>query len=458
MSLPERRRAPLHRLSIRRKSIQFLLVLMMLIPVAIVVIVAGNCTHRNIQDALAEDFRALPGPEESTLSDGATPRTDRAISTARIWIVALGILLLLLALFMLYRQITLGLRVVDIELWIRRMGAGDLEYKIEPTGHDEITETTVALEQLRQSSIQAMQLNLVQKLSEGLQKKNEELERVLAELQQAQEQVILRQKLVELGELTAGIAHEIRNPLNFVSNFTQASEELLEELGEAIDETIQDPDDDKRRLVAEISQDITDNLERIRSHGDRANRIIRNMLMIGRGGGDFEPVDVHNMLKENAMLAYHSVRVTDQSFQLDLQTDFDPNVGELSLVSEDMGRVIINMVTNACYATNEKGRSIEADSGSFMPTIRLRTERKEDSIEIRIRDNGTGIPPDLMEKIFNPFFTTKPTDKGTGLGLSLSNDIIRRHGGSISVQSEPGEYTEMIISLPSPQSLPPTGQ
>ena len=431
---------------------------MMLIPVAIVVIVAGNCAHRNIQDALAEDFRAPPGSEESTLSDGPTPKTDRAISTARIWIIALGIILLLLALFMLYRQITLGLRVVDIELWIRRMGAGDLEYKIEPTGHDEITETTVALEQLRQSSIQAMQLNLVQKLSEGLQKKNEELERVLAELQQAQEQVILRQKLVELGELTAGIAHEIRNPLNFVSNFTQASEELLEELGEAIDETIQDPDDDKRRLVAEISQDITDNLERIRSHGDRANRIIRNMLMIGRGGGDFEPVDVHNMLKENAMLAYHSVRVTDQSFQLDLQTDFDPNVGELSLVSEDMGRVIINMVTNACYATNEKGRSIEADSGSFMPTIRLRTERKEDSIEIRIRDNGTGIPPDLMEKIFNPFFTTKPTDKGTGLGLSLSNDIIRRHGGSISVQSEPGEYTEMIISLPSPQSLPPTGQ
>ena len=431
---------------------------MMLIPVAIVVIVAGNCTHRNIQDALAEDLRAPPASEESALSDGPTPKTDRAISAARTWIVALGILLLLLALFMLYRQITLGLRVVDIELWIRRMGAGDLEYKIEPTGHDEITETTVALEQLRQSSIQAMQLNLVQKLSEGLQKKNEELERVLAELQQAQEQVILRQKLVELGELTAGIAHEIRNPLNFVSNFTQASEELLEELGEAIDETIQDPDDDKRRLVAEISQDITDNLERIRSHGDRANRIIRNMLMIGRGGGDFEPVDVHNMLKENAMLAYHSVRVTDQSFQLDLQTDFDPNVGELSLVSEDMGRVIINMVTNACYAANEKARSIEADSGSFMPTIRLRTERKEDSIEIRIRDNGTGIPPDLMEKIFNPFFTTKPTDKGTGLGLSLSNDIIRRHGGSISVHSEPGEYTEMIISLPSPQSLPPTGQ
>ena len=421
---------------------------MMLIPVAIVVIVAGNCTHRNIQDALAEDLRAPPASEESALSDGATPRADRAISAARIWIVALGILLLLLALFMLYRQITLGLRVVDIELWIRRMGAGDLEYKIEPTGHDEITETTVALEQLRQSSIQAMQLNLVQKLSEGLQKKNEELERVLAELQQAQEQVILRQKLVELGELTAGIAHEIRNPLNFVSNFTQASEELLEELGEAIDETIQDPDDDKRRLVAEISQDLTDNLERIRSHGDRANRIIRNMLMIGRGGGDFEPVDVHNLLKENAMLAYHSVRVTDQSFQLDLQTDFDPNVGELSLVSEDMGRVIINMVTNACYAANEKARSIEADSGSFMPTIRLRTERKEDSVEIRIRDNGTGIPPDLMEKIFNPFFTTKPTDKGTGLGLSLSNDIIRRHGGSISVQSEPGEYTEMIVSLP----------
>ena len=328
------------------------------------------------------------------------------------------------------------------------MGAGDLDYKVEMRGQDEIAELAIALEELRQRSIKALQLNLVEKLSKGLQEKNEELERVLADLRQTQDQVILRQKLVELGELTAGIAHEIRNPLNFVRNFSQASEELLDELSETLDESIDDLDDEKRKLIAEISQDLADNLERIRSHGDRANRIIRNMLMIGRGGGELQVVNMHTLLEENAMLAYHSVRASDPSFQLDIRTEFDPNVGDVSLVSEDMGRVIINMVTNTCYATDQKRQAIEDDSQSFLPTIWLGTERKDDSIEIRIRDNGTGIPPESIEKIFNPFFTTKPSDKGTGLGLSLSNDIVRRHGGSLSAASEPGEYTEMTISIP----------
>ena len=332
------------------------------------------------------------------------------------------------------------------------MGAGDLDYKVEMKGKDEIAELAAALEALRQSSITALQVNLVEKLSKGLQEKNEELERVLEELRQAQDQVILQQKLVELGELTAGIAHEIRNPLNFVRNFTQASEELLEELSTELDGSIEDIGDEKRKIIAEISQDLTDNLERIRSHGERANRIIRNMLMIGRGGGEMESVNIHNLLEEHTMLAYHSVRAGDLSFQLDIRHDFDPNVGDVSLVSEEMGRVIINMVTNACYAVDQKRRSIEGGFESFMPTIWLGTERKTDSVEIRIRDNGTGIPPEAIEKIFNPFFTTKPTDKGTGLGLSLSNDVVRRHGGSIAVASEPGEFTEMRISIPVSQA------
>ena len=185
---------------------------------------------------------------------------------------------------------------------------------------DEITELAIALEELRQRSKKALQLNLVEKLSKGLQEKNEELERVLAELRETQDQVVMRQKLVELGELTAGIAHEIRNPLNFVRNFTQASEELLEELSEELNESADDLDDEKRKLIAEISQDLTENLERIRSHGDRANRIITNMLMMGRGGGDMQMVNLPTLLEENAMLAYQSVRAGDLNFQLDIRT------------------------------------------------------------------------------------------------------------------------------------------
>ena len=388
------------------------------------------------------------------VTDDTVARTEQAISIGRTLLLVVGVISVLVALLTMLRLITIGLRSVALEVWIRRMGAGDLEYRVEMEGKDEISELAAALEKLRQSSIKAQQLNLVEELSKGLQEKNEELERVLEELRQAQDQVILRQKLAELGELTAGIAHEIRNPLNFVKNFTQASEELLVELGEELDESLDELGDEKRKIIAEISQELTDNLERIRSHGDRANRIIRNMLMIGRGGGEMEVVNLHDLLKEHTMLAFHSVRANDLSFQLDIRNDFDPNVSGVSLVSEDMGRVIINMVTNACYATDEKRRSIEGGSESFMPTIWLKTERKTNSVDIRIRDNGTGIPPEAMEKVFNPFFTTKPTDKGTGLGLSLSNDIVQRHGGSITVASEPGEYTEMRISLPASHAVP----
>ena len=454
-SLPDAKEFSLSRLSFRRKANQANLLMLVILLVAILVCIASFCSFHGVQDALHDDLDVLRHAEGTVVvTDDTVARTEQAISIGRTLLLVVGVISVLVALLTMLRLITIGLRSVALEVWIRRMGAGDLDYRVEMEGKDEISELAAALEKLRQSSIRAQQLNLVEELSKGLQEKNEELERVLEELRQAQDQVILRQKLAELGELTAGIAHEIRNPLNFVKNFTQASEELLVELGEELDESLDELGDEKRKIIAEISQELTDNLERIRSHGDRANRIIRNMLMIGRGGGEMEVVNLHDLLKEHTMLAFHSVRANDLSFQLDIRNDFDPNVGGVSLVSEDMGRVIINMVTNACYATDEKRRSIEGGSESFMPTIWLKTERKTNSVDIRIRDNGTGIPPEAMEKVFNPFFTTKPTDKGTGLGLSLSNDIVRRHGGSITVASEPGEYTEMRISLPASHAVP----
>ena len=415
---------------------------------AILGLAAGTCAFENIHHALIEDVHDLSRDSESALPEHLTPKTDRAISTARILLIVLEVVTLALAAYVLYKHVTVGIRLEDIGLWIRRLGRGDLEYRIEPTGDDEVTEAAVALEELRLRSKEAVQLNLVEELSMALKDKNEELERVLAELEQTKDQVVLRQKLVELGELSAGIAHEIRNPLSFVRNFTLASEELLQELSDVLDESMDDLDARKRSLVAEISRDLSENLKRIRSHGDRVNRIVRSMLMIGHGGEERHPVNINDLLRENAMLAYQALRASDQSFQLDLRTEFDQDAGEVSVVPEDIGRVFINMVSNACYALDEKRRAIEAEFGSFMPTLLLTTKRVGDSVEVRIRDNGTGIPPNIMEKMFNPFFTTKPSEKGTGLGLSLSNDIVRRHGGSITASSVLGEYTEILIYLP----------
>ena len=268
------------------------------------------------------------------------------------------------------------------------------------------------------------------------------------ELQQTQDQIILRQKLVELGELTAGVAHEIRNPLNFMKNFSEASEELVAELREAIEHHVEDLEDDERGLIVGITDELAENMLRMRTHGERANRIVRDMVMIGRGGGKPQPVDINNLLNDRAMIAYHSALALYEDFEPDINSDCDASVGEMEVVPEDMGRVFLNLVGNACSALDEKRRMVEEDHGFYKPTLWLRTERTGAEAVIRIRYNGTGIPADSMDKIFNPFYTTKPSGTGVGLGLSLSSDVVRQYGGSITAQSEPGEFTEMTVRLP----------
>ena len=268
------------------------------------------------------------------------------------------------------------------------------------------------------------------------------------ELQQTQDQIILRQNLVELGELTAGVAHEIRNPLNFMKNFSEASEELVAELREAIEHHVEDLEDDERGLIVGITDELAENMLRMRTHGERANRIVRDMVMIGRGGGKPQPVDINNLLNDRAMIAYHSALALYEDFELDINSYCDASVGEMEVVPEDMGRVFLNLVGNACSALDEKRRMVEEDHGFYKPTLWLRTERTGAEAVIRIRDNGTGIPADSMDKIFNPFYTTKPSGTGVGLGLSLSSDVVRQYGGSITAQSEPGEFTEMTVRLP----------
>ena len=410
-STPAGREHPIAPFSLRRKSIQAMLNVTLMLAVSVTLLVM-------------------------------------AIDAGDTTLVVLASVGLALLVFLTYRLVTTGRRTVQVELWIRHMGEGNLDYTVDLAGNDEVNEAAEALEKLRQRSIEALQLDLVRKLSEDLQAKNEELEGVLSELRQTQDRIVVRQKLVELGELTAGVAHEMRNPLNFMRNFSEASEELVAELREAVEQPEADLDDGTRALIAGIVDDLTENLLRIRSHGDRADRIVRDMATIGRGGGTRQPVAINDLLNDRTTIAFHSAQAQFEDFEVDVHRDCDPDVGEMEVVPEEMGRVFLNLVGNACFAMDEKRRMVEQDDGSYKPALWLKTERTGEEVVIRIRDNGTGIPPDSMDKIFNPFYTTKPSGTGVGLGLSLCSDVVRQHGGSITAESEPGEFTEMTVRLP----------
>ena len=406
---------------------------------------------------LNRDFASALGIEVDDLvaaaqtnAQQATDSSAQAIFTGRTLLLGISAISIggaLLIAYLFVGRVILS-RLQLLSGWMRRMAGGDLESQVEIDGQDEIADMAAALEVFRQHALEVQRLNLVEKMAEELQDKNAELESVLADLRRAQDQIVMREKLAALGELTAGVAHEIRNPLNFVKNFSESSEDLLAELKETLDETADKISEEHQALVEEISGELVSNMERIRSHGERADRIVRDMLMMGSGSGVQQPTDLNRLIDQNARLAFHSARALNSDFQLEIEQDLDPEVGEVPVVPQDLGRVFLNMVANACDATNEKRLTI-GDDGSYGPTVWLTTRRGEEEITISIKDNGSGMPPEVVEKIFNPFFTTKPTDKGTGLGLSISNDIIRQHGGAIRVESQPGEFTEMIIQIPS---------
>jgi signal transduction histidine kinase len=287
------------------------------------------------------------------------------------------------------------------------------------------------------------------------QKANKILEKTLNDLKSTQSQLIQSEKMASLGELTAGIAHEIQNPLNFVNNFSEVSNEMIEEFKE---ERAKKQEERDEALEDELLKDIADNLQKISHHGKRADAIVKGMLLHSRSSsGVKEPTNINALADEYLRLSYHGLRAKDKFFNANFSTDFDESIGKISIVPQDIGRVIMNLVTNAFYAVNEKkAESLKqnAEGDVFEPKVSIITKKEGNQVLISVSDNGNGIPASVKEKIFQPFFTTKPTGKGTGLGLSLSYDIVKAHGGELSVRTPlekvekaEGEGTTFIITL-----------
>ena len=286
------------------------------------------------------------------------------------------------------------------------------------------------------------------RLFEDVEARTRELANSLDELKAAQDRLIQTEKLASLGQLTAGIAHEIKNPLNFVNNFAALSIELIDELKEAIGSAPQDGEQ-----AAELMELLAGNLGKVVQHGKRADSIVKNMLLHSRAGsGERRVADINALVEESLNLAYHGARAEKQGFNVTIERSLDPSAGEVDVLPQEITRVFLNLISHGFYATVKRK---EQAAASYEPTLSAATRNLGDQVEIRIRDNGTGIPPDVKEKMFNPLFTTKPAGEGTGLGLSLSHDIVvKQHRGSIEVDTSPGEYTEFRIVLPRSATLP----
>jgi signal transduction histidine kinase len=283
------------------------------------------------------------------------------------------------------------------------------------------------------------------RLFESEQDRTRELTKSLEDLRTTQDRLVQTQKLASLGQLTAGIAHEIKNPLNFVNNFSGVSVEMIDELREALGAV--KADDKTRAEIVEVTDTLRDNLQKIVQHGKRADSIVKNMLLHSReGSGERRSVDINALVDEAVNLAYHGARAEKQGFNITLERTLDPAAGQVDCFPQEITRVLLNLISNGFYAATKRKAQV---NGGYEPTLMAATKNLGDRIEIRIRDNGTGIPPEVRDKLFNPFFTTKPAGEGTGLGLSISHDIIvKQHAGSIEVDTQPGEFTEIRIVLP----------
>ncbi|MEO6537924.1 MAG: ATP-binding protein, partial [Ferruginibacter sp.] len=285
-------------------------------------------------------------------------------------------------------------------------------------------------------------------LEEKVKHRTVQLQKSLEDLQSTQSQLIQSEKMASLGELTAGIAHEIQNPLNFVNNFSEVSIELADELKTEINSSDLDPG--KKKDLDSLIDDLVQNQQKINFHGKRADTIVKGMLQHSRSSsGVKEPTDINVLADEYLRLSYHGLRAKDKSFNATMETDFAEGLQKINVVSQDVGRVILNLITNAFYSVTEKKKTLLNTTGQqYEPTVWVSTKKINDNIEVSVKDNGMGVPQKVLDKIFQPFFTTKPVGQGTGLGLSLSYDIIKAHGGELKVENKEGEGADFIIQLP----------
>jgi two-component system NtrC family sensor kinase len=284
------------------------------------------------------------------------------------------------------------------------------------------------------------------RLFDEVQARTRELAKSLEELRTTQDRLVQTQKLALLGQLTAGIAHEIKNPLNFVNNFSGISAELIDELRDALKGV--SLDEKARAEIEELADTLKSNFDKVVHHGRRADAIVKSVLQHSReGSGEHRVIDINALVEESLNLAWHGARAETQGFEIKLKQSFDPSAGEADVFPQDIRRALLNVISNGFYAAAKRRAKI--DGGDYEPTLTASTKSLGDRVEIKIRDNGTGMTPAVKEKMFNPFFTTKPTGEGTGLGLSISHDIIvKQHGGSIDVETQPGEFTEIRVILP----------
>jgi len=290
------------------------------------------------------------------------------------------------------------------------------------------------------------------RLFESVEARTRELAASLEDLRTTQDRLVQTQKLASLGQLTAGIAHEIKNPLNFVNNFSGVSAELIEELQEVLKDV--SLNEKRRNEITELMDTLRGNLDKVVQHGKRADAIVKNMLLHSReGSGEHRPVDINALVEESLNLAYHGARAEKQGFTITLERSLDPAAGAADVFPQDITRALLNLISNGFYAATK--RRAETNGGNYEPTIVAATKDLGDRVEIKVRDNGTGIPPEVKDKMFNPFFTTKPAGEGTGLGLSISYDIVvKQHGGSIEVDTQPGVFTEIRVILPRAAVVP----
>jgi len=331
--------------------------------------------------------------------------------------------------------------VVKLRNAARRVGEGDLTQAIETYSNDEVGELSKAFNQMVKNILKMREE--LKSSNENLSVTNQALNNTLNDLRATQAQLIQSEKMASLGELTAGIAHEIQNPLNFVNNFSEVNIELIDEMKHEL------ATGNEKQAIS-LADDIKENEQKILHHGKRADVIVKGMLQHSRTStGKKEPADINTLIDAYMHLAYHGIRAKDKTSNVILQTDFDTSIGKIDVVTQDIGRVLLNLFNNAFYAVSEKQKDASNITGnSYEPKIYTSTRKIKDKIEIHIKDNGNGIPRKILAKIFQPFFTTKPSGQGTGLGLSLSYDIIKAHSGEIKVETKEGEGSEFIIQLP----------